>query len=370
VAKVLIDIEIYSEFNNSLERIWVEFEKKAVMSPFQSYAWLSNWQQTVGGPLLSVLPQVVRVTTDNKTQAIFPFGIRKSFGIKILEWLGGINADYMGPLFHSSFFDNEYLLQNIWNKVKSEINNFDVIHFQRQTDKTIQFLKKIDFAYVSNNNLKLYKATLPPTWNEYYSTVKQKIRSDSRRQRIRLEKIGHVKFNFAENTEGRHEVIQEMIKQKSRRYRETGIWDMLAVDEYKKFYHGLADLQSNVISEVHCTALNVGDVTVATHVGFVAKDTFYYLMPTYEGGEWGKYSPGRLLLLELIKWSINNGLKYFDFTVGGEAYKKNWCNIEAELYETINPVGIRGWAYVSTLETKRVLRKISIFRKLVRAIRN
>ena len=100
------------------------------------------------------------------------------------------------------------------------------------------------------------------------------------------------------------------------------------------------------------------------------KDTFYYLMPTYESGEWGKYSPGRLLLLELIKWSINSGLKYFDFTVGGEAYKKNWCNIEVELYETIHPVRIYGWGYLFIVQSKRILRKISILRRLVWAIRN
>ncbi len=365
-----MDIEVYSKFNNNLERLWTKFEKNAIMNPFQSYAWLSNWQKAVGGPLLAVLPQIVHVTKDNKTQAILPFGIRKKFGSKILEWLGGINADYMGPLFHSNFLDNKHLPQDLWNKVRSEIENFDVIHFQKQTHQTIQFLKKIDFTFISIENLKSYKTTLPPTWDEYNRTVKKSIRSDSRRQYLRLEKIGNIKFNLAESTEDRHEVIQEMIKQKRRRYLETGIWDMLAVDEYKQFYKALAHMPSNIISEVHCTSLNVGNISVATHVGIVDKDTFYYLMPTYEAGEWGKYSPGRLLLLELIKWSINSGLKYFDFTVGGEAYKKYWCNIEVELYETIHPVGICGWGYLFIVQTKRILRKISILRKLVWAIRN
>ena len=151
-----MDIEVYSKFNNNLERFWTKFEKNAIMNPFQSYAWLSNWQKAVGGPLLAVLPQIVHVTKDNKTQAILPFGIRKKFGSKILEWLGGINADYMGPLFHSNFLDNKHLPQDIWNKVRSEIENFDVIHFQKQTHQTIQFLKKIDFAYISIENLKSY----------------------------------------------------------------------------------------------------------------------------------------------------------------------------------------------------------------------
>ena len=159
-----------------------------------------------------------------------------------------------------------------------------------------------------------------------------------------------------------------MISQKSRRYRETKVWDILAVKEYKQFYHGLADIQSDII-KVHCAELKVGDVKVTTHVGIVDESTFYYLMPAHEGGEWEKYSPGRLLLLELLKWSINSGLKFFDFTVGGEAYKKDWCNREIDLFEVRLAVSPRGWLYLSFLKTKSVFKKVPLFRKIVRSIR-
>ena len=113
----------------------------------------------------------------------------------------------------------------------------------------------------------------------------------------------------------------------------------------------------------------MGDVKVTTHVGIVDESTFYYLMPAHEGGEWEKYSPGRLLLLELLKWSINNGLKFFDFTVDGEAYKKDWCNREIDLFEVRLAVSPRGWLYLSFLKTKSVFKKVPLFLKIVRSIR-
>ena len=82
-------------------------------------------------------------------------------------------------------------------------------------------------------------------------------------------------------------------------------------------------------------------------------------MPTYEGGEWVRYSTGRLLLLELIKWSIENGLKYFDFTIGGEAYKKEWCDIEDNLYELINPVSFKGQFYEKYQCSKKAILEFS-----------
>ena len=91
-------VDIYTEFNEDLKNIWTNFEKTVGMTPFQSFTWLNNWQQTVGSQLLDVQPQVVHLQDDGQTLAILPLCIRRKFGITILEWLGGKNTDYMGPL--------------------------------------------------------------------------------------------------------------------------------------------------------------------------------------------------------------------------------------------------------------------------------
>ena len=134
---------------------------------------------------------------------------------------------------------------------------------------------------------------------------------------------------------------------------------MLAVKEYQHFYQGLADLFSDNF-KIHCAALKVGDVLIATHVGVIDDTTFYYLMPANEGDDWKKYSPGRLLLLEILKWSIDNKLKFFDFTVGGEAYKKDWCNIETKLFEYVVP---NSWIGISFRYAQKHKNKIKLLIK-------
>ena len=81
-----------------------------------------------------------------------------------------------------------------------------------------------------------YRATLQKSWDEYFAKVNKKIRSDSRRQRRRLDEIGKVSFVTSESTQDKYGIIQLMITQKSRRYRETKVWDMLGVKEYQNFY--------------------------------------------------------------------------------------------------------------------------------------
>ena len=187
--------------------------------------------------------------------------------------------------------------------------------------------------------------------------MKTKLRADSRRRRRRLAEFGEIRFEVATDKETKKIIIDKMIGQKSRRYRDTGVWDMLSVQEHKEFYIKLADITVNYL-KIHCAALYVGETIVATHVGLVDQSIFYYLMPAHEGGKWERYSPGRLLLEHLLEWSIQNKLKVFDFTVGGEQYKKDWCDTETSLYETLEPVTLKGKMYVMSQRTKQRVKEM------------
>jgi CelD/BcsL family acetyltransferase involved in cellulose biosynthesis len=357
-----MNIDIFSEFNEKPEALWTKFEKSAIMTPFQSYAWLSQWQKTVGDPLLSVRPKIVHLHDEGQTFAIFPFGIRKKYGVKILDWLGGNQADYMGPLLSPRFHDEYFSDYNLFQAIKSGLEGFDLMQFQKQKIDTIFILKNMGFPLIETVDTNAYKASLPATWDEYLLKIKKRIISDSLRQRRRLKKIGEIKFLIADSKETKLEVIRAMMKQKSKQYRDSGAWDMLSINEYQLFFNSLADFSSEII-KVHCAALKVDDSIIATHVGIIYNDTFYYLMPAHETGSWKRYSPGRILLLELLKWSIKNGLKYYDFTIGNESYKKDWCDNQLELYKVIKPITLKGQVFINAQAIKGKINEITSISK-------
>jgi CelD/BcsL family acetyltransferase involved in cellulose biosynthesis len=360
-------IKVYSEFNDRLENIWKKFEKDATMTPFQSWVWLSNWYKTVGHPLLSVTPQVVHIYNHEETIAIIPFSIRKKFGAKLLEWMGGINTDYMGPLLHSEF-ENKDGINDLWSKIRNKLNKYDALHLQKQVESTKTFLYQIGFEDKINQYLKAYKVALPDDWETYYNGLKKGLRSDSRRQMRRIKELGTLDIVIQNDLKVKNEIIKTMITQKRRRYQETGVSDFLSLGEYRNFYKGLASIPQGELN-IHCSSLILDGARVATHVGFVDKTTFFYLMPTYEGGEWEKYSPGRLLLIELFKWAINNNFKFFDFTIGGEVYKKDWCNIETCLYESKKVATLIGIFYIFIISLKSILLNTKFFSKTIKFIR-
>ena len=338
-------IDVFSDFNLELEKIWCDFETEAFLSPFQSYAWLSLWQNTVGFPLHSIQPQLVVVRRGKETLALFPMGMRKAMGVSVLEWLGGQHSDYLGPLLSDKWKDLEKDFQACWQKIIFKLIPFDVIHLQKQEEYIGALRNPFVQSMSCSRNILSYRTNLNSTWKEHYEKkVKNKLRSDSRRQRRRLAENGELKFLVAKEQNTKKNIIDNMISQKSRRYRDTKVSDMLSIPEHKKFYEKLANIPEKTL-EVHCSALYVGKTIVATHVGLVDQSIFYYLMPAHEGGDWERYSPGRLLLEHLIEWSIKRQLKIFDFTVGIERYKKDWCDKETQLFETLEPVTFKGKMY-------------------------
>ena len=49
----------------------------------------------------------------------------------------------------------------------------------------------------------------------------------------------------------------------------------------------------------------------------------------------GRYSPGRLLISFLIRWSISKKIGIFDFALGDEDYKKSWSNTTCNLFSYV-----------------------------------
>jgi CelD/BcsL family acetyltransferase involved in cellulose biosynthesis len=351
--------QIYSSFTEELKGIWKDFENNFSWNPFYTYSWLSHWQYTVGGPLHQILPQIVVVKKDEIVLGIFPFAISRWQGVKVLEWLGGIHADYTGPLLHPEFKEFVPNFTDLWDVLLVLLPPFDVIHLRRQ----LEILGDIENPFVKSFNVlaidNAYRATLSGTWEEYYSArIKKKIRADSRRQRNRLEQQGVVQFKVAASASDADMIIKNMMIQKSQRYRETGVTDMLAIKEHRDFYLGLPE-QNFSNFQLHCSALMVDGNIIATHVGLVSEKCFFYLMPAHQNSDWHRYSPGRLLLENLLEWAYKYKISIFDFTVGAELYKKEWCDAEMKLFEYLHPLNYKGryYAFLQSLIKKLIQNK-------------
>lgn len=338
-------LAVFNDFCAELEALWKALELSAQYHVFQSYEWLSFWQQTIGATSVGIKPWLCVVSDANHLpKMILPLGINVFFGSRVLRFLGGDQGDYLGPVLHNDWVTDVSSIESAWNMVEKAFPEHDVRHFIKMPSL---------WRFADNPMLKIWQSTfqdyaysskLPATIDEFRSMLKPKLRSDNNRQRKRLAEKGMVEFEVIEAGDTWPIAMDAMIEQKRRRYIETGVPDILSDSAVQKFYRDIPRQFSDG-GKIHLSVLKLDGQILATHWGAVHRERFYFLMPTYVESVWARYSPGRLLLENLMEWCIQNDLKVFDFTIGGEEYKKNWCDEELQLLEHLRLATVRGIPY-------------------------
>lgn len=323
---------------------------------FQTYEWLSLWNET-SSQAENVEPFIVRIAdSHDRTLAIFPLGIRHRYGCCVLVFLGGEVTDYNAPLFDPAAvpFYNKARLNLLWDRIEM-VSGADAVWLQRMPARlpnganpmiTERHTRQVASAYAASS--------LPSSFAAFAATRKSTFFADTRRRRRQLERLGSLKFELADSPQEAAAIVALMLRQKRRRQEETA--GRLLLPHQQRFYESLATT-TFADGEAHVASLRVGDKIVATHVGVVHQNRFYYLMPGYEAGEWARYSVGRQLLQSLVEWCIARGIESFDLTVGDEEYKRFWADQQLALYESRYALNVRGACYLGATWLKDVMRR-------------
>jgi CelD/BcsL family acetyltransferase involved in cellulose biosynthesis len=362
-------IQNFNSFDDNLKAIWLDLQTTNNCYVFQTYNWVEHWYSTVGRKMQSIKPAIIVVFRDDAVVALFPFGVQIIFGIRILVFLGGGQADYNNPILSTKLIPAD--LEFIWGKVIEELPKCDAIDFQRiphsVNSKDNLFLKTIS-AIKSDVS---FSTQLPDVGDKLPQLLSKRMLKDNARMAQRLSEKGDLQYVIATNISQYNEIINTALKQKERQYISTGVRNILANSNIYNFYRNLFEnLKPDV--NVHLSALIHDNEILATHLGAVYGNRFYYLMPTYSIGKFEKYSPGRLLLEYLVKWSIEKKLDVYDFTIGAETYKNRWCNVEMPVYQQLASITIKGLIFVNIKKiivwgkTTQFTRSIAI--KIVRYI--
>ncbi|MGH6818598.1 MAG: GNAT family N-acetyltransferase, partial [Methylovirgula sp.] len=67
-----------------------------------------------------------------------------------------------------------------------------------------------------------------------------------------------------------------------------------------------------------------------------------HLLASHAAGELSRFGPGAAHLQDLLRHAIERGFKTFDFTIGDEPYKRDWCDSPQKLYDHLSVATWRG----------------------------
>lgn len=158
------------------------------------------------------------------------------------------------------------------------------------------------------------------------------------------------------------------MRMKRRKFVETKGYDVFTEPGYGAYY-AVATERLGASGAARLAALLLGDRILAADFGYVKGNCYYDLMPSYEAGEWRQYAPGRLLSEWLIEHAIDDGLTYFDYGIGDEPYKFDYCDTHIALCDAHIPLTWRGRLYDLavrlTMKAKFALRETRVGAMLI-----
>jgi CelD/BcsL family acetyltransferase involved in cellulose biosynthesis len=108
------------------------------------------------------------------------------------------------------------------------------------------------------------------------------------------------------------------------RWAETQYPSLFVHEKNREFYTRLSRM-SDQIDWLRLTGIRWQGQMIAYHFGFVYKNIFIWYKPTFNI-ELSKYSPGEVLLRQLILLSVKNEYTCFDFGLGEEPFKSRFAN--------------------------------------------
>jgi CelD/BcsL family acetyltransferase involved in cellulose biosynthesis len=126
-------------------------------------------------------------------------------------------------------------------------------------------------------------------------------------------------------------IFNMCLKWKSEQYRLNGTPDLFARPWARSLIEIIASQCKPEFSGV-LSVLRAGGQPVAAHFGMRSGSVWHYWFPAYDP-QFRRYSPGILLLLEMIAGAPKIGIKMIDFGKGDSNYKLRLANRKVPLIE-------------------------------------
>jgi CelD/BcsL family acetyltransferase involved in cellulose biosynthesis len=354
----------------SLASVWKNLEKTGDCTAFQTFAFQSAWATHIGRasgavPCVVVGWDAEAADEGNGPLFIMPFSLVKSvFGTKLV-WMGAGVADYQGPLLAKSFglSVRRGQFKALWNQILGVLPEHDVVELTSMPAKIGgQANPFMQLDSLNQHASSAHMTRLAPTWDEYYDAKRSSgSKRRDRQKRRKIEEFGAVELIVQRDEASIVETVETLIAQKSVAFARMGVTNMFDKPGMRDFYTALAtDAEADGLIEV--TQLRVGDAVAAANWGISFKGRFHYVMTSYDQeAVFANRGPGMIQLMALMQNATETGHTEFDFTVGDEGYKGEWCEIETQLFDHVAATTLRGLLIrlpkTSFLKVKRFIKQ-------------
>jgi len=318
---------------------WTALGGLGATTPYQTLPFLRAWCATIGKDE-GVSPfAILAEDLDGRPSALLPLGIARG-ALRRAIFLGGKQVNSNLGLFRGAWTRADvtallhdagrgrvdlYALKNMpraWNGIDNPLAGFDVID-----------------APSSN-----FSTSLSHGFDQWFNARTSKdARKKWRKKRQGLEKVGPVAFARAESAEEAEVMLRAFLGQRAERAR-VGLPNAYASPSAVAFVRRLAGLDATAFAPIlRLYGLRCGDAFAATFGALDEGGHLSGMITSFSAdAALARFSPGELLLHDVIARACAEGRQSLDLGIGEGRYKRETCETEIPLVEAYVPLTAPG----------------------------
>ena len=357
------------------EPIWRAFEaRRQFLTPYQRFDFLSAWQHEVGRRD-DVCPFIV-IATDAECRPLLllPLTIRHKFGIRAACFMGGKHANFNMALWDSDFAveagptDLDALLSGI-----RKLAAADVLALTQQPRRWQELANP--FAGLPQQ----HSVNPCPVLNMPHGAAPNALISNSFRRRLKskerkLQSLPGFRYRLADTDPEITGLLDWFFRTKPQRMAEQNLPNVFAEPGIEEFIRCacLAKLAGGRRAiDIH--ALECEEEVIALFAGVADGYRFSMMFNTYTMSENARYSPGLILIRNIIDHYAGSGYRALDLGIGSDDYKRLFCKTDEPIFDSFIPLTFRGKLAASAISAihrgKRLVKQNPALRHLALRLR-
>ncbi len=327
------------------ETIWRRMETPDhVFTPFQRFDFLNEWQTHVGqhegfSPFIVVGYDIMR-----RPLVLMPLGVRQENGAGTASFLGGKHATFNMPLLAADFAATagKGEIEALLDRLRARRDKTDLLALTRQPSHWMGVANPFALLPMQPSVNKCPLLNLEP-----HSLPAERI-SNSFRRRLKskerkLQALSGYRYVVARADEDIKRILDAFFTIKPQRMALQKLPNVFADPGVRDFVTRgcLGTLpDGNRVMEIH--ALESNAEVIAIFCGVADGHRFSMMFNTYTISESAKFSPGLILLRNIIDHYAELGYTSLDLGIGSDDYKLWFCKDDEPIFDSFLPLTMRG----------------------------
>ncbi len=351
-------LNIFEEMD-SCARYWEYLENAAPCHPFQSYTWCRSLVDSFAGSIKCRLRICVLLEKDGAPLLLAPLCVTHRGLLRVAGFLDYGLADLNCPLLApgARIPDSPTLFHSLLGALDCDVLELCKI------PPVLADGRPNPFAGIckGRHGMSYHSATLDGTWEDFAARqFNGRTRRRDKHRRKKFEQAGSYGFEIAATPERAVEITKILLEMKLDWMKRKNLSGIVESQAAQDFYLRLA-----ADGKAHVAALTLNGEILAANWSQVRGDRYYGILASYDLDS-AQLSPGRLLLLELLRESIKAGYRRLELSIGDDDYKRRLTDRSMELYRHAAMATPQGLPYVALFRVKEYFSKKNRLRGLVK----